>query len=234
MPADRHQRGMTLVVVLLWLALLATLALGVAVATAYEPLAASAMRDRLRLRRAAESAATLAIMELSMRADWSTVPGGGVPSMFSDGAPGHRSLGTRDLDLVGETNLRTCGRPGACDDPSTSAPTADRPWAGRNPRWRPFVHLPFARISAAADRPCGCYLVAWVADDPADEDGDPATDAAVGMAGHGVVLVRGAAFDAAGGVAEVEALVAQPCRRSGANCAGIRVQSWGGVRDLNP
>lgn len=230
----RRARGFALIVVLLWLALLATLALGVAVATAYEPLAASALRDRLRLRRAAESAATLAVLELSMRADWTAVPAGGIPSAFTDGALGLRTLGGRDIDLVRETNLRTCGRPTTCDDASTASTSAERPWGARNPRWRPFVHQPFHQVSATADRACACYLVAWVADDPADEDGDPSADAPLGVEGHGVLIVRGAAFDSAGGVAEVEAIVSQPCRRSGGACDGIRVQSWGPVRDASP
>ena len=50
---------------------------------------------------------------------------------------------------------------------------------------------------------------------PADDDGDPTADAPPGTDGHGVVLLRGAAFAAGGAVAEVEALVAQPCRVSG-------------------
>jgi hypothetical protein len=81
---------------------------------------------------------------------------------------------------------------------------------------------------------CQCYLVTWIADDPADGDGDPAADAPLGTPGHGVLMLRGAAFGAGGGVAEVEALVAQPCRISGAPCPGIRVQSWGAVGDSVP
>ena len=73
-----------------------------------------------------------------------------------------------------------------------------------------------------------------IADDPADDDGDASVDAPIGTSGHGVVLVRGAAFASGGAVAEVEALVAQPCRLSGAACPGIRVQSWGTVGEGVP
>ena len=52
--------------------------------------------------------------------------------------------------------------------------------------------------------------------------------------GLGVLLVRGVAVGGAGAVAEAEALVAQPCRRSNLPCGGSRVQSWGPVRDLAP
>ena len=226
--------GFVLIVVLMWLGLLATMALGLSLAAAYEPLASAALRDRARLRRAAESAATLATLELAMRADWSTLPATGPTSAFTDGTAGARTIGPRAIDLAAETNTRTCGRTGACDDFSTTQVSSVRPWGTENPRWRLFVHLPFSRVDSLADRLCRCYLVAWVADDAGDADGDAAADAPLGVEGHGVLRVRGAAFDGAGGLAEVETVVAQPCRHSGAPCAGIRVQSWGAVRDPVP
>jgi hypothetical protein len=226
--------GFILLVVLAWLALLASLALGVSLVTMYEPTSAAAAHDRVRLRRAAESAVTLALTDLATRADWSTLPAGGAPSPFTDGGPGVRIVDTFTVDLVAETALRICGRVTACDDTATTATSDGRPWGARNPRWRLFVHLPLATLDPAAAAGCACYLVAWVADDPGDDDGDPLVDAPGGTPGHGTVLVRGAAFAAGGAVAEVEALVAQPCRLSGAVCPGIRVQSWGTVGEGVP
>lgn len=227
-------RGFGLLTVLLWLSLLMTTALGVALATSAEPPATSALHDRLRLARAAESAVSLAIASLAAQRDWSLVPAAGVPSPFTDGAPGPRLVAGLPLDLVEATRQRTCGRVAPCDDVATSMVAADRPWGVRNPRWRLVVHLPLADIDAVAARACPCYLIAWVADDPADDDGDPARDAPPGVAGHGVLLVRGVAVGGAGALAEAEALVAQPCRRSHLPCGGSRVQSWGPVRDLAP
>ena len=80
---------------------------------------------------------------------------------------------------------------------------------------------PLAQIDGAAAATCPCYLAAWIADDPADEDGSVDVDAPLGTPGHGVLLIRGAAFAGGAAVAEVEALVAQPCRISGALCAGF-------------
>ena len=228
------QRGFGLVSVLIWLSLLATLSLGVALATSTEAPAAGALHEKMRMTRAAESAVALAVAGLAQHADWASAPAGGLSSGFSDGAAGTRAVGGAVVDLVAETNVRTCGRATACDDASTSAPSAMRPWGVRNPRWQLFVHQPLAALDAAAGAACPCYLVAWVADDPADADGDPRRDAPPGVEGHGVLLVRGAAFGGQGALAEVEALVAQSCRRSAAPCGGIRVQSWGAVRDGVP
>jgi len=229
-----HRAGFAVVIVLVWLALLATLALGAALVTMYEPASGAAAHERIRLRRAAESAVTLALLDLSARLAWNTLPAGGPSSPYPDGGPGLRSFAGRTIDLVAETWRRTCGRPTACDDPAINAVTEGRPWGARNPRWRLFVHLPVSQLDGPAGLVCPCYLVAWVGDDPADDDGDPAVDAPHGVDGHGVILVRGAAFAAGGAVAEVEALVAQPCRRSGLVCLGIRVQSWGAVGEGVP
>ena len=226
--------GFGLVSVLIWLSLLSTLALGVALATLAEPPTAGALHEKLKMTRAAESAVALAVASLAQHADWTIAPAGGIGSLFTDGAPGVRVVGGATVDLVAETHLRTCGQTAACDDAATSAFAAARPWGGRNPRWQLLLHQPLAALDAEAGFVCPCYLVAWVADDPADADGDPRRDAPAGVAGHGVLLVRGAAFGLTGALAEVEALVAQPCRRSATPCGGIRVQSWGTVNDGVP
>lgn len=233
-PMTRDRRGFGLLTVLIWMSLLATAALGVALATSAEPPATSALQDRLRMARAAESAVSLAVSALAAQVDWTLVPGAGLVSPFIDGAPGMRFVAGVPFDLAVETRQRTCGRAAPCDDATTSVVAPARPWGARNPRWQLVVHRPLTDIDAVAARACPCYLVAWVADDPADDDGDPERDAPPGVAGHGVLLVRGAAVGAQGALAEVEALVAQPCRRSNLPCGGIRVQSWGPVRDGIP
>ena len=226
--------GFGLVAVLIWLSLLGVLALGVALATLAEPPAAGALHEKLKMTRAAESAVALAVASLAQYPDWTTAPTGGLASVFTDGGPGARSAGGAVVDLAVETNMRTCGRATLCDDLATAAASAARPWGVRNPRWQLFVHQALADIDAVAGAVCPCYLVAWVADDPADADGDPWHDAPAGVEGHGVLLVRGVAYGGAGALAEVEALVAQPCRRSNTSCGGIRVQSWGAVREGVP
>lgn len=230
-----RDRGSALLLVLIWLSLLSTAALGVALATSAEMPASGALHERLRLTRAAESAARLVAAALAETADWRDVPAGPWSTPFVDGAAGPRLLGGRAIDLLAETAQRTCGRLAPpCAAAATAATTPSRPWGARNPRWRLVLHLPLARLDATAGRICPCYVVAWVADDPADDDGDPDRDAAPGLGGHGVLLVRAAAFGESRGLAEVEALVAQPCHRTVGPCTGIRVQSWGSVADGVP
>ncbi len=232
--AARKEGGFGLVSVLIWLSLLATLALGVALATSAEAPAAGALHEKLKMTRAAESAMALAVASLAQHPDWTNAPSGALLSPFTDGPAGVRPVGGTVVDLVVETNLRTCGRATPCDDAARTTPSPARPWGVRNPRWQLLVHQPLGALDATAGLVCPCYLMAWVADDPADADGDPGRDAPPGVAGHGVLLVRGAAFGGLGAQAEVEALVAQPCRRSALPCGGIRVQSWGAAGDGVP
>lgn len=231
----REAQGFALVTVLVWLSLLSTAALGVALATSAEAPASGALHERLRLARAADSAVSLVAGALAGVADWQDVPSGPWTSPFIDGAPGPRTLGGRVVDLEAETAQRTCGRLAPpCDPVSTAVTTPQRPWGARNPRWRLVLHLPLAAVDLTAGRICPCYVAAWVADDPFDDDGNPDRDAPLGVRGHGQLLVRGAAFGDAGGLAEVEALVASPCRKTAGPCTGIRVQSWGAVADAVP
>lgn len=228
------ERGIALVAVLLWLGLLGVVALGAALATSAEAPATGAVHDRLRLVRAAESAASLAAAALGRQIDWIAVPAAGLATGVTDGPPGSRAVAGGTLDLLAETWWRTCGRTAPCDDLATSVSDVRRPWGAVNPRWRLVVHAPLSAVDAAAGAVCPCYLAAWVADDPADADGDPRRDAPLGVDGHGVLLVRGAAWAGPALFAEVEALVAQPCRRTSATCAGSVVQSWGVVDAPSP
>jgi len=222
-----REQGLAIVAVLLWLSLLGVLALGAALATSAEAPATGAVHDRLRLVRAAESAVSLAVAALARDVSWAAVPEVGTSAGVVDGPAGVRMIGGRTIDLVAETWWRTCGRRSGCDDVAVATSEARRPWGAANPRWRLVVHTPLAAIDEQAGAVCPCYVAAWVADDPGDADGDPAHDAPLGVPGHGVLLVRGAAWAAATAVAEVEALVAQPCRKTSPACAGSVVQSWG-------
>ena len=230
----RGDEGIVLVAVLALLGLLAAAALGGALAVGPEPLVAAAFADRVRLERLADTALRLAMQPLADGADWASAPSLLV-SGFVDGAPGPRPVGLGLVDLLRETALRTCGRP-SCDEAAITTSSGARPFGARNPRWRLVLHTPLTAVHPAADTVCGCYLAAWVADDPADSDADPSADAPAGLSGHHVLLLRGAAFGPAG-AAEVEALVARNCAGDGAGdpCEpGIRVQSWQLVRGEVP
>lgn len=207
MKRRRGEHGSSLLVVLLLSTALAAVVLGTALAIGDEPTAARDFRDRVVLDEAADVALRLTTVALAREADWSRVPGGPFTTGEVDGPPGTRQLPDgRLIDLRTETARRVCGRP-TCDDGAITTPTLDRPFGTRNPRWRPVLHRPMSTVDVDAAAICRCYLVAWVADDPADADDDPTRDAPEGVDGHGLLRLRAAAWGPRGGRAEVEALV---------------------------
>ena len=109
MTVTSRDEGFGLVSVLIWLSLLAVLALGVALATSAEAPAAGALHERLKMSRAAESAVALAVAALAQHPDWTTAPAGALASPFTDGAPGVRTVGGATVDL--RATRRPAARP---------------------------------------------------------------------------------------------------------------------------
>ena len=216
----RAPRGFVLVVVLVWLGLLASLALGVALVTMYEPMTgaararAGAVAPRGRVGGHAGARSTWPRVSTGARCRPPARPRRSPTAGLASAArwPHRRS---RRRDVAAHLRARDAVRRGG-DDGHDRGPAVGRP--------QPAVAALRAPAAGAARRPrpaagCRCYLVAWIADDPADADGDPAADAPPGVDGHGVLLVRGAAFAAGGAVAEVEALVGAAVPRFRARCA---------------
>jgi hypothetical protein len=102
---------------------------------------------------------------------------------------------------------------------------AVRPWGVNNPVWRPYASGPLSRLLPGANAVSGQHVIAMIADDPAENDGDPLRDGeGEGNPGSGILLVRGEAFSVGGGHQVVEATVARTS--PGAIGPGVRILSW--------
>jgi hypothetical protein len=98
----------------------------------------------------------------------------------------------------------------------------ERPWGSNNPRWRLYANGRLSAVATGIDSPF--YVAVWVADDAAENDGDPARDGIdASNPGTGIVQVRSEAFGPSGARRAVEATLG----RAG---AGLRVISWRLVR----
>jgi hypothetical protein len=198
---------MTLVIALTSLALLSVFATSLVVVTDTEQRAAAnyaASRDAMY---AADGALQIAARGLLMVPDWNAVLSTGTLSAFVDGPPsGVRLLGGGStIDLAQATSL---------------ANAEPRPWGANNPIWRLFA---FGWLGP------NTYVVAWVADDSAETDGDPATDGGgAANPGAGILGLRAEAFGTGGAHKILEATVR---REVGANGGSIvRVLSWQEIR----
>lgn len=229
------QRGIALILALLFTSFLSAVGLGLAVMVFMNRLATGNVHAAAGLMNAADAGLELAAHELS-RANWPAVLNGVEQATFSDGEPtGVRAIpGGGAVNLSAETNMLNCDRTTSCTAAQMDEATADRPWGVNNPRWRLYAYGALENLPALA-RPTPCYLAVWVADDVAEVDGQPSIDGE--LEGRGVLRARAVAFGRLGARRAVEAELARVC--SGAAEAeicqpGIRVQSWQEVRQLVP
>jgi hypothetical protein len=167
---------------------------------------ATAHRDGVEARYAAESALDRALLDLQVIGSWDDVLAGLLTGSLTVGAPSPAAGGTI-VDLAAET-IRL------------QAATDARPGHGPNtPRWRPFIWAPLVDlVPVPADLQSAIVVVAWVADDEAEADGSPDND------GNQAVWVHAAAFGPGGTCRRVEALAA----RSGPAPAPLTRLTWRG------
>ena len=173
---------------------------------ASESRVAAAHRDGVEARYAAESALDRALLDLQLIGSWDDVLAGHLTGSLTVGAPVPAAGGTT-VDLAAETAR-------------LQAATDARPGHGPNtPRWRAFIWAPFVDlVPVPADLESALVVVAWVADDEAELDGDPEDD------GNQAMWVHAAAFGPGGTCRRVEALMA----RSGPAPAPLTRLTWRG------
>lgn len=194
------QRGIALVLAVMMMTLMLSLGSALVLLSSSETAIAANFRASDEAFYAADTALQRTIAELQLAPDWTTVLGGAVRSPFVDGdATGNRTLidgSTINLDQI--TNLANCEKQTTCSDAEMAAVTATRPWELNNPHWVPFAYGPLSDSLGTASVYSPFYVIAFVADDPSENDDDPRQDgiAVDGLPnpGLGILVVRAEAF----------------------------------------
>lgn len=196
---------MTLVIALMSLVLLSAIGGSLAIVMNTDQRAAASFAASREAFYAADGALQIGAQELSTISDWNGLLSSGALSVFVDGPPsGARQLGDgTTVDLGQATN---------------TANAEPRPWGANTPLWRLFA---FGWLGPRT------YVVVWVGDDFAENDGDPSIDGG-GFAnpGAGILAVRAEAFGVGGSHRVLEATVG---RRADEGPA-VRVLSWHELR----
>ena len=227
------ESGIALVVALLVTLVLSALGLSLLVTAGTEALIAGSYRDGIGALHAADGTLERALPEVALVPDWNVLlasPDGVVSSVragFGEAVLSARMVDGRTLDLVKLTNLLNC--PQVFPPVSTPCTAAqmdhsggERRWGGNNPRWRLFARGRLSSLMPGIESPF--YVAAWIADAPAETDGDPSRDGSdVTNPGAGILQIRSEAFGPGGVHRAVEATIA----RAG---AGVRIISWRLVR----
>jgi hypothetical protein len=204
------ERGMALIIALMSTLLLTALGLGLAMTTMTETMLTANYRDGSEAMYAADAGIERVMQDLLTVPDWNRILNGAVKSSFIDGAPsGARTLADGStIDLGAATNSLNCGKMTTCSIADMNTWTADRPYTTNNPRWQLFAYAPLADIIETGTVLSSMYVAVWIADDPAETDGDPTIDGGQ-PGGRGVLLIRAEAFGSNGASSVIEATVAR-------------------------
>jgi hypothetical protein len=204
----REERGAALFIALIATTLLSALGLGLVMTTTTEVLIVGNYRNAQEGLYAADAALERVLPDLVANPDWNPILRGEVRSSFVDGAPtGARRLKDGStLDLTEATNKANCGKVTTCSMAEMNSSTEVRPWGTNNPQWKLYAHSPMDALMAGGTIASSLYVVVWVADDAAENDGDPLRDGSTrGNPGRGVVSLRAVAYGPKGTQRVIEA-----------------------------
>jgi hypothetical protein len=215
---SRNERGTALFIAITLVLMLVAIGAAVSVSSRTELLIAANFRQSREALYAAEGAIALAIRDLGGIADWSAVLSGAVASSFTDGA----AIGTRNLP-GGDTVTLCCTAPSLTADVQRRA-HGGRTWGADTPQWLLFAWGPAAGWLPAGRIDSPIYVAVWLADDPADNDGNPAADS------NGIIELHAHALAPGGGRRVVEVTVERPATGAGPPVPGLRIRSWRDVR----
>jgi len=231
------ERGVALVIAVMATSLMLALGGALILLSSSETAIAANFRAAHEATYAADAVLERAMADLQNAPDWSPALAGTVPSSFTDGPPsGTRTLAdgsTIDLDQI--TNLAACQKPTLCSDSDIAAATIERPWGINNPRWALYAFGPLENMGAIQS---SFYVLAFVGDDPSENDNDPAIDGleidGQPNPGRGIILVRAEAFGPRNAHKVLEATVARiempPTAPDDQITTALRVLAWRQLR----
>jgi hypothetical protein len=200
-----HEDGVALVLAMMVAGLLAALGLSLVVVADTERRVSANAGFSSEALAAAEAGIDRVMVDLAGTAQWDGMLGGGVSSGFADGTrrPSLPSGGVLDLD--------------AATLALQSESSAQGTFGANTPLWRLFAWGPLSKMSPLAIQ-SSQYVAVWIADDPAEADGNPSVDT------NGIVTVHADARGPGGARRIVEATVS----RVGPGV--LKVLSWREVR----
>ena len=226
----RSEQGSALVAALLGSLLMLALGSSLVLITATEVRIGARFARAAEVLAAAEVVLDRALLDLRGIAPWDLVLTGSATSSLTDGAAlGMRNVGDVSLDLGALTARWRCGRD-SCTEAEILDATPARPWGSNNPRWQPFAWTSLDGVLEPTGRD-PVYVIVWVGDDPAENDGDPARDGATdGNPGRDTLVVLSEARGAGGLRRVLEATVRRTRDAETGEPDGLELLAWREVR----
>jgi|SRR5687767_3796642 len=160
------QDGTALVIALMATMLLSALGAAVIMVTNTETMISANYKNSQEALYAADAAVERVVQDLLMVPRWNDILGDTAKSAFVDGSEadektlpggGVMRLDTATVQLQAESDALAL-------------------WGANNPRWRLFAWGPLSDMAPGTVIDSPMYVAVWIADDPAEADGNPAQD----------------------------------------------------------
>ena len=164
------ERGTALIIALMAMMLLTALGAAVVMVSNTETHIAGNYRNSQEALYAADAGAERVVQDLLLIPRWNDILSGSAQSAFVDG-------GMTDSKTLpgGGTITLCCGANTATAQLQAETDTLNL-WGANNPQWKLFAWGPLGDMLPNDQIDSPMYVAVWVADDPAETDGNPAAD----------------------------------------------------------
>jgi Tfp pilus assembly protein PilX len=210
------ERGVALIISLLAMMLMTALGMALMLNSQTEMLIGGNYRDSVEGAYVADAGLERVMQDVLSIPDWNqiltTADGvrANVTSGFIDSTTTPTMPDGRTVDLAKATNMVNCSKTTTCSDGDMNTSTGDRPWGVNNPRFRLFAWGPVNDLLPTATLNSPFYIAVWIADDAAENDGNPSADGVdLTNPGRGVLTLRAEAFGPGGTHRVIEATIAR-------------------------
>jgi hypothetical protein len=192
-----EERGSALIIALMAMMLLTALGAAVVMVSNTETMIANNYRNGQEALYAADAAVERVVQDLLMVPRWNDILSGATQSSYIDGGM------TEPKALpAGGTLTLCCGTASATGQLQADTNYVGQ-WGTNNPQWRLFAWGPLREMLPNTTIESPMYMAVWVADDPAEIDGNPAADV------NGTVTLHAEAYGPGGTRKVVEVTVAR-------------------------
>ena len=195
------EKGTALVIALMAVMLLTALGAAVIMVTNTETSISANYKNSVEALYAADAAVERVVQDLLMVPRWNDILNGTATSAFVDGSAADAKT------LPGGGQLTLCAVLPCPANTATGQLQAESDagaaWGANNPRWRLFAWGPINEMLPNNTIDSPMYVSVWIADDPAEADGDPAADT------NGTLTLHAEAYGPAGTRKVIEVTVAR-------------------------
>jgi hypothetical protein len=187
------EEGTALVIALMAVMLLTALGAAVIMVTNTETSISANYKNSTEALYAADAAVERVVQDLLMVPRWNDILDGTAQSAFVDGT----MTGEKTLPGGGKITLTAATQQLQTDSNAVAA------WGANNPQWRLFAWGPIGDMLPNSPIDSPMYVAVWIADDPAEADGNPSADS------NGTLTLHAEAFGPFGTRKVIEVTVAR-------------------------